>query len=310
MVTQVNPEWLDPSSYLAFLNRVFPGQWDRSAQQWYLQRAFNGRESDLLVQTEGATIVAGVGVCYRQVSLDEGPPLDVAVLCSAATLPEERGRGRYAELVQTALQCCHRNACVALLAFVTADNASGRGLLRLGARAKHGYYIAAAGGASVSRTLEPCSMRALSLDAAAAELARVRNRRVAGPRGPLARFHYAKLLDWRRQFIHRPHEVRALRLAHDSIALVESVGSTDRLQYLHCTEDGFTASIGALAAASAAATRGFFMYTLDPAQAAVARQLGLTIRDGYLMLQPTGQGAEAWEKLTEATWQVQSGDRV
>lgn len=108
----------------------------------------------------------------------------------------------------------------------------------------------------------------------------------------------------------RPHPVRTIRLAHDSLALVESVRETDRLQWLACPDEKSAASVATLAAASAAAGRKFFMYTLDPREAAAARRVGLRIRGGYLMLLPTGQSIEGWDRLTNAVWRVQSGDRV
>jgi hypothetical protein len=71
-----------------------------------------------------------------------------------------------------------------------------------------------------------------------------------------------------------------------------------------------TGAIARLAAASAAARRQFFLYTLDPLIAAAARRIGLRMRPGYLMLWPTGYRPEAWSRLVNASWNVQSGDRL
>ena len=129
-------------------------------------------------------------------------------------------------------------------------------------------------------------------------------------RSPQARFHYERAEDWTAQFIDRPHGVRLLRLAHDSLAVIETVGSTDRLQLLACPGRKTTSSIAALATLSAMTGKKFFMYTLDPHQAAAARRAGLRIRDGYMMVQPTGYSTEGWGALAAATWRVQSGDRL
>ena len=47
MLSEVNPDWLGPGDYTAFLNRVFPGQWDLKAYDWYIARGFNGRFSPI-----------------------------------------------------------------------------------------------------------------------------------------------------------------------------------------------------------------------------------------------------------------------
>jgi hypothetical protein len=129
-----------------------------------------------------------------------------------------------------------------------------------------------------------------------------------GPR--TVRIHYPDWQDWQQQFVQRPHPVCAIRLAHDAVALVESVGDTDRLQWLGCPRRKSTASLSALVARSAALGRQFFMYTLDPLMAAAAGRLGLRLRGGRLMLLPLAHGAADWRQLAEGSWQLQSGDRM
>ena len=310
MTTQVNPSWLDPEDHTAFLNRAFPGQWDLQTYDWYIARPFNGRRGDVLVQAQGSRLCAALAMIPRQVMVGDWPAIDVAILAAGGTLPEERGRGRYAQLLQTALERARLLGYVALLGFVTAANASGRGLLRMGAHAIRSFYIASAERAALSTSPRARHRTLLTLDSAARALAPPRAHRPVGASTPEARFHYEHETDWRRQFIDRPDTVRARRLCHDSVALIESVRGTDRLQYLACPDGKRTASVAALAAASAAARQRFFMYTLDPCAAAAARRIGLRVRDGYLLLQPTGYGGQHWEALAGARWQVQSGDRL
>jgi ribosomal protein S18 acetylase RimI-like enzyme len=310
MATEVSPGWLTPAGYIAFLNRVFPGQWDPNAYQWYIARSFNGRSCDLLVDAEDSTVCAGFALVPRQTVVDDGAPIDVGVVCAAATLPGERGRGRYARLLRAALERGRQRGYAALLGFVTADNASGRGLLRLGARAIPSFYLYSAAGGLVRGTPRARVARREAPDALLPQLTQARAHRSNAVQAPQARFHYADRGDWMRQFLHRPHPVRAVRVRHDSVALLEAVGPTERLQCLACPDDRSTASIGALAAASAAAARSFFMYTLDACQAAAARRLGLRARAGYLMLLPTGHAPRDWQALASARWFVQSGDRL
>jgi|HubBroStandDraft_6_1064221.scaffolds.fasta_scaffold137777_2 GNAT superfamily N-acetyltransferase len=310
MLSEVNPGWLGPGDYTAFLNRVFPGQWDLKAYDWYIARGFNGRRGDLLIQAQDCSIRSGFALVPRQIVVDDGAPIDAGIVCAAATLPEERGRGRYAQLLQAAIECGRQRGYVALLGFVTADNPSGRGLLRIGARAIPSYYILSPGRRHARAIPRERIDTRVTLDAVAAQVRQWCGRRSLRPGMPQAHFHYAERGDWERQFLYRPHAMRAVRVRHDCVALVESVRSTDRLQCLACPDDRTTASIAALAAASLDGGQSFFMYTLDASQAAAARRLGLKVREGYLLLLPTGHRSDRWDALAAARWHVQSGDRL
>jgi hypothetical protein len=308
LTTQIDPAWLDADSYVAFLNRVFPGQWNRAAYEWYVARPFNYRKSHTLVRVNGTAIVSGMGLCYRQVKVGQGPPIQISVISAAGTLPSERRQGHYATLLSSALEYCGDSGSVAALGFVTRQNASGRGLARLGAEAIPSFYITSASRRSglqqVLRVNRSTTIRSAGTEVNIGEAFAMRAQQQCERRGPgnspVAHFH----------FIHRPRAVRALRLGHDSMALTETVGETDRLQWLCCPGEKVTRHIADLARTSAVRGRGFFMYTLSSCEAAAARRAGLKIREGHLMLLPTGRSAADWERLRRAAWQVESGDRL
>jgi ribosomal protein S18 acetylase RimI-like enzyme len=301
---ELNPEWLDATRHVGLLNRVFAEKWSRSAYEWYIGRPFNGVQNDTLAVTDGHRALSVMTLCHRQVCNDASGPIDVGVICSAATLPAEQGRGHYGRLLEAIRERAAAKGYAALLGFVTRDNASGRGLAQRGARAVPSFYITSFPGRKLVSAARQSSMRTAP-DRVAATFAQAEPERAPG-----ARFFYARASDWQRQFIDRPHPIRALRPAHDSLALVETVGDTDRLQWLACPREKVTRTIAALARASAVAGRQFFLYTLDPLLAAAARRVGLGARPGYLMLWPTGRRTEACSTLANASWTVQSGDRV
>lgn len=319
--TELDPAWLDPVSYVAFLNCAFPGQWSQAAYDWYVARGFRGRRSELLVRAEGTRVIAGITLCYRQVSIDASMPIDICILSAAATLPAARGRGHYDSLLQAAHEHARsKTGVVALMAFVTRDNASGRGLIRLGAHAIPSFYIVSPGrvrpitgtfrrsARAIVRRARQGSRRLLSSMFATLGREAVSTR--TSSQTPTVRFHYERAEDWMQQFVGRPQPVRAVRLSHDSHALIESVGDTDRLQWLAGPHHSFASNITSLAAASLSLARKFFMYTLDPRQAAAARRIGLRVRDGYLLLLPTDRSHSDWRTLTSSAWSVQSGDRL
>jgi GNAT superfamily N-acetyltransferase len=322
----VNPEWLDAASYLGLLNRAFPGQWSRAAYDWYIARPFGGVTTDILVLTAGKRLLAGMALCHREAIVGSRDRSGVRVICAAATLPDQRGRGHYGRLLIAAREHCIVQGYVALLAFVTRDNISARGLLNRGAHAIPSFYITSAWRRPwnptppVSPRFKPASRLAADgrtrISAAMPALAGHCGECVDGgafagaSRARDARFYYESVDDWRRQFIDRPHDVRSIRLGHDCTALVETVGCTDRLQWLECPHGKASRCVGALAKASAAAGHGFFMYTLDPLLAAAARRARLRTRHGYFMLWATGHRAHEWDALVNASWRLQSGDRV
>jgi hypothetical protein len=316
---QINPAWLNRASYTAFLNQGFAGKWDAPAYDWYVARGFNAQPSDLLVRCDGTRVLSGMTLCYRQVAVGSGAMVEVAILSAGTTLVAERGRGHYSAMLQSALKRCREKGCAAALGFVTSDNISGHGLMRLGARSIPSFYLisperprAAQGLTAAPRRLigSRPHRRHRSRKSAVELFARHRAQSTSAPGMPHAHFHYERPEDWHRQFLDRPHTVRIVRLAQDSYAALEAVDDTDRLQLLVCPDHKRAGHIAALAATSTADGRRFFMYTLDPGEAAAARRAGLRIRDGYLMLQPTGLEGGGWERLVGANWRVQSGDRM
>jgi GNAT superfamily N-acetyltransferase len=305
--TELNPAWHDPAAYIEFLNSCFPEQWDRATYDWYIGRPFNGRSCDILVRSEGNRILAGLALCYRQLSMPGGELIEVCVLCAGGTVPDARGQGHYPVLLQQALQRCRERRCVAALGFVRSDNASGRGLARFGARAIPSFYISSPAREAPSRECRS-ALRPTIIQRSSAE-ALLRHTAAHVPKFPAIGFNYARAEDWRRQFLERPHPVEAVRLAHDSAALVERVGATDRLQLLNCPEHRLIRVVASLVRASQRASRHFFMYSLNAQHAALARRLGLRIRAGQLLVQDTGFDSKRWTDLVSARWSVQAGDR-
>jgi hypothetical protein len=315
---------LDRAAYLAFLRTAFGERWTDAAFDFYLGRSFNGRASEVLVRAQGDRILAGLGICYREVRLSaRSAPIRVAVLSAGGTLPAARRTGQYAALLQCMLHRVRDQGCVAALGFVTRRNGSGLGLVRLGARTVPSFYVTSAGraGRRATGTGGPLPPRR---DSRAKPLpVRRYDRRSSAEAGACtAGFHYERDEDWLSQFVHRPNPVRLVRLSHESVALLETVSPADRpysrararpverLQWIACPKAKMTANIARLARASRSLGREFFMYTLDALEAEAARRAGLAIRAGYLMLLPIDATCADWRDLAGSSWRLQSGDRL
>jgi GNAT superfamily N-acetyltransferase len=269
-------------AYLRGLETCFPGAWTPASYRWYLARRFRSRPPDRLSAHVGSRLVAGVGINYRQIRCAQGIR-DVAILTAAWTLPEHRGRGCYARLLDAATRLAADNGCAALLGFVTTKNPSGAGLRRRGAREVRTRYLSLAPGDAV------CTAP--------------RQRQSTSPReGEEITFHYANRDEWESQFVDRPGRTTLLESAAGT-AVVEHVGRTDRLQYLpRCARAD---AVVALAAQTCSTGRRFFYFTTDDDVAEHAAANGLRQQAGALMiLELRG------ERWSEASWHVQPGDRM
>jgi hypothetical protein len=317
--THINPKWLNQAAHLKLLNASSGNRWSAAEYEFYLGRSFNGRSGDLIIRACGERLLSGLGFSYREVKIREQPQaIPIAVIGAAATLPSERGRGHYAELLVEARRRAKERACLAVLGFATGRNTSGRGLRRLGAHAIPSFYI------SSGRLRTRPVRRAINLceHIPHPEIRRRLDRALLDSDLNVVSFHYADSTDWVSQFIERPHPIREIRLAHDVVALVESVSEPlgnysakwttpiDRLQWLACPRAKMVSSIARLSRASVARGRRFFMYTLDAVQAQAAKRAGLRITEGYLFILPADEAADGWQTLASGSWRVQSGDRL
>jgi GNAT superfamily N-acetyltransferase len=317
--TYINPEWLDPAAYLKLLNASYDMHWNSAEYEFYIGRSFNGRPSDLIVRASGEQVLSGLAFSYREVKIQERhTAIPIAVIGAAATLPSERGRGHYAKLLVEVQRRARDRGCLAVLGFVTRRNTSGRGLRRLGAHAIPSFYIS-------SRRAGPRLVRGASFLRERFPHAEIRprlDRALLESDPTVAHFHYEHTADWVSQFINRPHPIREIRLAHDVVALVESVSEPlgnysskrktpiDRLQWLASPRAKIVSSIARLRRASEACGRRFFMYTLDPVQANAAKRAGLRITEGYLIILPAVDAQDGWRALASSAWCLQSGDRL
>jgi hypothetical protein len=302
----VNPVGIDAAIGPAFLTRCFASPWTDGLYRWYLQRPFGGELPDRLILMDGAGAVAGCGVVYRQLRTPDGEVHRVSVVVAACTLPSARGRGCYARVLQAAVERSAVRGCAALLGFVTADNATGRGLQRLGAAAIPSTYLV-----SRDRPRFPGAGILRLRDAKVADDWSVRAEARLRPEAAPAGFHYPDASAWRSQMVERPHDVQSLRIGATCRAVIEGVGDTDRLQWLDGDGRERLAAIRAIVARALCRGRKFFMYSTCPHEAAAARRLGLAAHRGYMMALALQAGHDSsvrdWPRMS---WVVQSGDRM
>jgi hypothetical protein len=306
VTVRVNPDGMDATIGVDFLSRCFGAQWSTAMYRWYLQRSFNGNETDRLILTDGDEVLGGCGLAYRLLRTPDGVLHPVSVVTAACTAPEQRGRGHYARFLQAAREHSALRGYTALLGFVTANNATGRGLLRLGATAIPSVYIVSR---RVPRLSRITPLRTCTATVTEGWPARAVSRSYAPDL--VAGFHYPDARAWWSQMVDRPHAVQCLRVGATCRAIVERVGDTDRLQWLDGDERERVGAIGTIATRAQCAKRRFFMYSTRPGDTAATCRLGLMARPGFMMALAADVRHEStvrgWAALP---WHVQSGDRL
>src|SRR5579859_1074975 len=274
--TLLNPQGVDHEAGPAFLTRCFTTRWTHAMYRWHLQRSFGGEPPDRLVLMDGRRAAAGCGLVYRRLRMPDGELHRVSIVVAACTLPDVRECGFYARVLEAARERSAARGCAALLGFVTAENASRRGLARLGGVAVPASYLV-----SGDRFAEAATLRIRRARVADDWPERAAARLQAAP--ARARFDYPDVGAWRSQMVDRPHATQAVRIGATCRALIEAVGDTDRLQWLDGEPRERVAAIRAVAARAARAGRKFFMYSTCPQEVAAACRIGLTVRPGYMM---------------------------
>lgn len=285
----------DERAYLAGLQRCFPGSWDERSYRWFLGRPFRGRAPDVFAVYAGRELVAGLGVNYRDVVLPDGRAKLVGVLTAAWTLPEHRGRWHLRRLIERIKSVTAERGCAALLSFVTVDNASAAVLARMRAFSSPTFYLHGAASPSgvAGAAAEPRKMELQAVD-------------VAADGAGAIRFAYG-WEDWRQQHLDRPGTTTAHAVGAN-LAVVEEVGTTDRVQWLGGPRDSRPTALAAVLARARARGRHLFHFTISSELAQAARSCELDVREGAMMVLGLGLGpGEDWWR---APWHVQAGDRM
>jgi GNAT superfamily N-acetyltransferase len=302
----VNPAALDAEVGPGFLTRCFATPWTEVLYRWYLRRSFAGEPPDRLILMDGTRVVAVCGIVYRQLRTQDGAVHRVSIMVAGCTLPDARGRGCYARVLQAAVDRSVARGCAAVLGFVTADNATGRGLQRVGAAAIPSAYLVSRERAAGAR---PGVLRVRDAPVADDWPERAAGRLCAATAS--AAFHYPDASAWRAQIVDRPHGVQTLRVGASCRAVIEGVGDTDRLQWLDGDARERLPAIRTLVERARCRKRKFFMYSTSPHEVAAARRLGLAAHPGYMMVLPLPASrtlsARDWAGMS---WRVQSGDRM
>jgi len=214
-MTQHKAADVDRAAYLAGLNAAFPNWGGEARFAWCFERTLGGRAPDLLVlRDDHDRIIAGSAIVYRTLARPNGARSTIGIITASWTLPEARGRGAFGQLTDASIAMWPQLIC-----FVTADNASRRGVEARGALGVPTFYC----------------RRAKSLP---------------HTRDDGARFIYSPD-EWRSQFLERPAPIEVIETSHfravieDRTRLLYVEGDRDAAMTALADRELFCFSIGA-----------------------------------------------------------------
>lgn len=274
----INPAGID-AEYLTCLNKCFRVWGDQAKFDWYFRRQARF-PADLIVFADDGRVVAGSGITYRQLKLPNAKTILAGIMTGSWTLPEEQRKGYFNKMIQESRRVVARKRGALLLAFVTQDNASSRGLTKAGAALFPTRYLFSSTEFRSSGPIEKTN----NLRESAPDGDHLFDRR-AQTIAASTHVHYETQTDFRRQFLERPQPVEILSDEDGNIGVVEIGRGTEALQLL-LAQQGTSASIKGILAAfaqrAALNRRQFFFFTSDDVFVAAGEAIGLQSKLGYI----------------------------
>lgn len=263
-IRRVRASDVDPQEYLRGANESFGNWGDEAMYRW----AFRD-DAELLFVDDGGVTIAASAILYR--TLIDGSR--AAIIAGSWTLPAARGRGAFAQILETTFAIAQeRNAL--LLGFGRRENASARRFDAAGAGMHRSFYCRSTGGGSGE-----------SITAVEPDFASFRSS-----------FRYT-IDEWQTQFLFRPHaQIECIGVEGEWSAIVERTHDFDRV---HAITDAMKLPL--LAARAHAANRRLFCYVTRAADAEFLATHGFEWTEGFVSTLPASP-------ITD--WDFQNGDRM
>lgn len=115
--------------YINNLNQSFKNWGGQKEYDWIFHRIVGAKKSDIIViYNENNDVIAGSGITYRKLKLDDQIEFDIGIMTGSWTLPEARGKGCFSKMIEISKDLCRQNGVPFLTAFVMESNPSYRRL--------------------------------------------------------------------------------------------------------------------------------------------------------------------------------------
>jgi hypothetical protein len=297
----INPPGFE-KKYIEYLNQSF-GDWgDEPLYNWCFDRKVGGPKPDLMILKNKNQVLAGSGVSYRKVTLDNSNSVLVGIMTGSWTLPEARGHGCFTQIITESMELCRRQDADYLLAFVTESNASSRRLVSAGAETSPTHYLFSTE-ASLSGAPELNYRIQSEINSIAPSMFERFSERL--PNTSHLIYDYKS---WKSQFLARPKPVQTL-IIDDGFAIFEVGKDVIRILAMVVGKKAPAISyLDATVAYAAKIDRRVFMFTTTSIWRDICITRGFENVPGLLTIFPTKTTDTL--KTDLGLWDIQSGDRM
>lgn len=297
-IIQINPQEI-AEEYLRGLNSCFPNWGDQKQFDWYFHRETLFPTTDVITMQHSQEIAAGSAITYRRVWLPQEKEIPVGIMTGSWTLPEFRGHGLFARLIEESLKQAAIKKAELLLAFVTAENASRRQLERTGAQMFPSWYLFSNEKAGLpSASYSP---RVTENEKNVEEIFD----RYRKSRAGFAHFVYPSAQSFRALYLDRLNDTEGLITEQGELAIIEKKMEMNVLLF---SESENKENLEAYVRHAAEEKRSFFTFTMQEETARAAEGIGLQAKNGFLVALTTEECDFSLDN--KINWYVQNGDRV
>jgi len=137
----INPENYK-EQYIYNLNQCFNDWGGDKEYNWVFNRIVGKKPSDIMIiKNENNEVIAGSGITYRKLKIDNQKVIDIGIMTGSWTLPEARGRGCFSKMIEISKNICKQNTVPFLTAFVMESNPSYRRLKHAGSHLISTYHF-------------------------------------------------------------------------------------------------------------------------------------------------------------------------
>jgi hypothetical protein len=291
--------------YLAALNRCFEGWGDASTFRWCFSRKVGHLDADLITLHRDGRLVAGSAVTYRPVALPNREMIQAGIMTGSWTLPEERGKGSFTQLIGESLRVAAGRGAALLLAFGIVANPSCRRLAAAGATMIPTHYLFSPPALPPAEIPGPRRPACVALPPEEViDRCLTSYQHAAG-----VRFVYSAQ-EWAGQFLQRAQPTTVVSV-NAALAVVEGRGDWDHLLFLSpSSADAQSESLSLLAQCAAASGRRLRAFTTSASTAGASAGRGFEVRPGFLYVFITPGASGDLRPSALKHWYLQSGDRM
>ncbi len=137
----INPENYT-EQYIQSLNQCFNNWGGDKEYNWIFNRTLGKKTSDIIViKDEKNDAIAGSGVTYRRLIIDNKKTINIGIMTGSWTLPKARGKGCFSKIIEISKNICNQNDIPFLTAFVMESNPSYRRLKNAGSILMPTYHF-------------------------------------------------------------------------------------------------------------------------------------------------------------------------